>query len=89
MVLVVDDSLYGRAACLQVAAAHSVWQSLQAMLRINRFWGIIVFGWVPLASLVAAFVTIIAGVTYWYMTDSKSKKGLLGAQVGWTVCRPV
>jgi uncharacterized SAM-binding protein YcdF (DUF218 family) len=61
-----------------------MWQSLQAMLRINRFWGIIVFGWVPLASLVAAFITAIAGFVYWYFTDSKSKKGLLGAQVGST-----
>jgi hypothetical protein len=59
-----------------------MWQSLQAMLRINRFWGIIVFGWVPLVSLVTASTTVIAGFTYWYMTDSKSKKGLLGAQVG-------
>jgi hypothetical protein len=61
-----------------------MWQSLQAMLRINRFWGIIVFGWVPLASLVAAFTTAIAGAVYWYFTDSKSKKGLLGAQVSST-----
>eukprot|EP00882_Tetradesmus_deserticola_P026829 GHRQ01029633.1.p1 GENE.GHRQ01029633.1~~GHRQ01029633.1.p1 ORF type:complete len:195 (-),score=16.98 GHRQ01029633.1:24-608(-) len=70
-----------RRACLQVAAVHSVWQSLQAMLRINRFWGIMVFGWVPLVSLVTAFVTAITGLVYWYMTDSKSKKGLLGSQV--------
>lgn len=67
---------------LQIAAAYSGWQSLQAMLAINRFLGIIVLGWMPAASLAAAVVAVAAAGTYWYMTDSKSKKGLLGAQVG-------
>ncbi|KAF6265355.1 hypothetical protein COO60DRAFT_1633780 [Scenedesmus sp. NREL 46B-D3] len=67
--------------CTMVAAVHSMWQSLQAMLHVNRFWGVIEFGWVPLVSLVTAFITAIAGFVYYYMTDSKSKKGLLGAQI--------
>lgn len=50
-------------------------------MQINRFWGIIVFGWVPPASLAAAVMTGAATGTFWYMSYTREKKGLIGAQI--------
>lgn len=58
---------------------------MQALTQVNRYWGIINVGWVPLASLGAASVAAIMGMFLWYMTDSKNKPGLLAGQISMQV----
>jgi hypothetical protein len=65
----------------QAAVAYCGWKSLQAFLNINRYWGVILHGWVPTASLVLASIAVCAVGVFWYVTDSKNKAGLLGAQI--------
>lgn len=80
--LIEANNVYdGLLVCLQIAAVHSGWQSLQAMLQINRFWGIIIYGWAPAASLAAAAVAAATAGGFWYLTHTKQKPGLLAAQL--------
>eukprot|EP00879_Flechtneria_rotunda_P007516 GHRR01007885.1.p1 GENE.GHRR01007885.1~~GHRR01007885.1.p1 ORF type:complete len:262 (+),score=61.44 GHRR01007885.1:282-1067(+) len=62
-------------------SGYSAWHSLQAMLSINRFWGIITFGWIPAASLFAAIMVAAAAGTFMYLTDDRSKPWLLAVQI--------
>jgi hypothetical protein len=55
------------------------------MLSVNQYWGIITVGWVPSASLAAAAMVATAAAALWYLTDTKSKAGLLGGQVAMQV----
>lgn len=54
---------------------------MQALTQISHYWGVITVGWVPLASLAAASITAISAICLWYMTDTKSKAGLLTGQI--------
>lgn len=66
---------------LQLMACWSGWQAVQALTQVNRYWGIVNVGWVPVASLGAASVGAIMSLFLWYMTDTKSKPGLLAGQL--------
>lgn len=54
---------------------------MQALTQVNRYWGVITVGWVPIASLGAASIAAIVGLFLWYMTESRSKPGLLAGQL--------
>lgn len=71
--------------CMQLTACWSGWKAVQALTQVNRYWGIINVGWVPLASLGAASIAAIMGMFLWYMTDSKNKPGLLAGQISMQV----
>jgi hypothetical protein len=66
---------------MQGAAIYSGWRALQGLTSVNQYWGIITVSWVPGASMAAASLVAIAATVLWYMTDSKSKAGLLGGQL--------
>lgn len=51
------------------------------MTSINRFWGIVSYGWVPVASLVVSAAILLLVGTFWYTMGSRSKKTILGFQI--------
>jgi hypothetical protein len=50
-------------------------------MQVNRFWGIVTVGWMPIASLATASIGAVMSLFLWYMIDSKSKPGLLTGQI--------
>jgi hypothetical protein len=72
---------YARVARMQATACWSGWKAMQALTQVNRYLGVITIGWVPVASLGAASITLVMAMLLWHITDSKSKQGLLAGQV--------
>jgi len=64
-----------------MASSWSAWKAVQALTQVNRYWGIITVGWVPMASLGAATIIAVTAMCLWQFTDSKSKPGLLAGQI--------
>lgn len=65
----------------QAAAAHCCWRSLQALLAVNRYWGILKHGWAPMASFVTAAVMTAAAACCWLLMGRSRKRTMLGFQV--------
>jgi hypothetical protein len=64
-----------------VAAAFTGWHSLQAILQINRFWGIITYGWVPAAALVGSVLGLGVTGAAWATLGRLSKRHVLALQL--------
>ncbi|KIZ02651.1 hypothetical protein MNEG_5310 [Monoraphidium neglectum] len=63
-------------------AAHCAWASMRALLSVNRFWGIINHGWVPLASFVSSSVMVAIVGACWLVMGRSRKRSILGFQIG-------
>lgn len=64
-----------------MVACWAGWQAVQALTQVNHYWGVVTIGWVPIAGMATASIGAIMSIFLWYMTDSKSKPGLLGGQL--------
>jgi hypothetical protein len=54
---------------------------MRALLSVNRFWGIINHGWVPLASFVSSSVMVAIVGACWLVMGRSRKRSILGFQV--------
>lgn len=64
-----------------MVSCWSGWQAVQALTQVNRYWGIITVGWVPIAALGLASAGALMSIFLWCMVDTKSKPGLLAGQL--------
>lgn len=65
----------------QLAAGHCCWVSVQAMLAVNRFWGIIHHGWTPMASFITSAVLFGTTGCCWLVMGRTGKRCLLVFQI--------
>ncbi|KAI8471726.1 MAG: hypothetical protein J3K34DRAFT_226379 [Monoraphidium minutum] len=68
-------------AATMVAAGHCSWTSLQALTAVNRYWGILNHGWVPLASFVTSVAMAATAACCWLLMGRTRKRTMLGLQV--------
>jgi hypothetical protein len=66
-------------------AAFTGWHSLQAIVQINRFWGIITYGWVPAAALAGAVLGLGVTGAAWFTLGRLSKRHVLALQLAMQV----
>jgi hypothetical protein len=69
------------AAAMQASALYCFWQALQAVIHVNRFWGIVEYGWVPAASLALSVFASFATFVSWTTLAGRNRKHQLFVQL--------